>query len=67
MEWISVTDRVPPFGKNVLVCSNLAVTYHVPFISPQDGKWHLALGDTAIQHITHWMPLPELPYGSQVV
>jgi hypothetical protein len=61
-----VTDRFPPFRKNVLVCSNLAVTYHVAYISPQDGEWHLAFGDTLIQHITHWMSLPELPQVSAV-
>jgi hypothetical protein len=63
MAWIPVTNRLPPFGKNVLACSSLAVTYQVAYVSPQDGKWHLAFGDTPIQHITHWMPLPELPVG----
>ena len=48
-----VTDRLPPFGKNVLACSNLAVTYFMAYVSPQDGKWHLSAVDTVIQHITH--------------
>jgi hypothetical protein len=65
-DWIPVTDNSPPFGKNVLACSSLAVTYHVAYVSPMDGKWHLAFGDTIVQHITHWMPLPELPKGSAV-
>jgi hypothetical protein len=38
MDWIHVTDRLPPFGKNVLSCSKLAVTYFVANVSPQDGK-----------------------------
>ena len=67
MDWISVTDRLPPFGKNVLACSNLAVTYFVAYVSPQDKKWHLAFCDTEARHITHWMPLPELPKGSVLV
>jgi hypothetical protein len=36
------------------------------YVSPQDGKWHLSFGDTTVSHITHWMPLPELPKGSTV-
>lgn len=66
-DWIPVTDRLPPFGKSVLACSNLAVTYYVAYVSPQDRKWHLAFGDTPVQHITHWMPLPEIPQGNVVV
>ena len=67
MDWIPATDRLPPFGKNVLACSNLAVTYFVAYVSPQDGKWHEAFGGMAVQHITHWMPLPEMPEGIAVV
>ena len=67
MDWIPVTDRLPPFGERVLACSSLAVTYFVAYVSPMDGKWHLSLGDTVVRHITHWMPLPELPKGSAVV
>lgn len=64
MNWTPVTDLLPPFGTTVQACSSLAVTYHVACLSPQDGKWHLSFGDMAIQHITRWMPLPELPQGS---
>ena len=67
MDWIPVTDRLPPLGKNVLACSNLAVTYFVACVSPQDGKWHEASGGMTVQPITHWMPLPELPEGGAVV
>jgi hypothetical protein len=45
----------------------MSVTYYVVYISAIDKKWHLSLGDTPIQSITHWMPLPELPHGSVVV
>jgi len=67
MDWIPVIDRLPPFGKIVLACSSLAVTYFVAYVSPQDGKWHQSFGDKVVQHITHWMPLPELPQGGVVV
>ncbi len=67
MDWIPVTDRLPPFGKNVLACCWMSVTYFVAYISPMDWNWHLSFGDTTIQNITHWMPLPELPQGSAVV
>ena len=34
MDWIPVTDRLPPFRKIVLACSSLAVTYFVAYVSP---------------------------------
>ena len=67
MDWIPVTDRLPPFEKSMLVCSSLPATYHVAYDSPQGKKWHLSFGDMGVPHITHWMPLPELPKGSVVV
>ena len=67
MDWIPVTDRLPPFGKNVLACSWRSVTYSVAYFPPVDWGWHLAFGGTPILNITHWMPLPELPQGSLVV
>ena len=67
MDWIPVTDRLPAFGKNVLACSWLAVTYYVAYVSPVDGKWHQSFGDMTIQHITHWMPLPVMPKGNVIV
>ena len=66
MTWIPVTDRLPPFGNNVLACSWMSVSYFVAYVSP-GGQWHLAFGDGPILNITHWMPLPELPQGSAVV
>ena len=66
MDGIPVTDRLPPFGKNVLACSWMSVNYFVAYVSP-GGQWHLSFGDTPIRNITHWMPLPELPQESVVV
>jgi len=51
----------------VLACSNLAVTYFAAYISPQERKVHESFGNMLVQHITQWMPLPEMPEGSVVV
>ena len=66
MDWIPVTDRLPPFGKNVLACSWMSVSCFVAYVSPLGG-WRLSFGDTLIRNITHWMPLPDLPQGSVAV
>jgi len=67
MDWIPVTDRLPPVGLNVLACSWLAKTYALAYVSPRDGKWYLSIGSARSLNVTHWMPLPELPQGSAVV
>ena len=66
MDWIPVTDRLPPIGKRVLACSWMSARYIVAYISPEGG-WYLSFEHSPIQNITHWMPLPELPQGSAVV
>jgi Protein of unknown function (DUF551) len=66
MDWIPVTDRLPPFGKNVLACFWMSVSNFVAYVSPLGG-WHLSFGGTPILYITHWMPRPDLPNGSAVV
>jgi hypothetical protein len=63
MDWIPITDRLPPLGKKVLACSWMSVSYYVAYVLPLGG-WYLALGDLPILNITHWMPLAELPKGS---
>ena len=52
-EWISVTERLPDVGKNVLVYSEfdgVSVDYH------GGDSFGYAL-------VTHWMPLPQPPKG----
>jgi hypothetical protein len=63
MDWIPVTDRLPPAGVNVLACSWLAKTYAFAYVAPRDGKWYPSFGSTRSMNITHWMPLPDLPQG----
>ena len=67
MDWIPVTDRLPPVGLNVLACSWLSRDVCLGIHLPGDGKWYLSFGSTRSLNITHWMPLPELPQGSVVV
>lgn len=55
--WISVDERLPEYGTEVLVClanGTRAIAYwHV-------SKCWLGLG-TKLNHVTHWQPLPEPP------
>jgi hypothetical protein len=64
MDWIPVTDRLPPVGLNVLACSWLGKTYALAYVSPRDGKWYQSFGSTRSMNVTHWIPLPELPQGN---
>ena len=67
-KWISVADRMPEEGVNVLVCEH---GEDVPYIACQwDGRWeldtHLVYGheleeDICSEKVTHWMPLPRMP------
>jgi hypothetical protein len=66
MDWIPVTDRLPPVGLNVLACSWLAKTYALAYVSLRDGKWYVSFGSTRSLNITHWMPLPDLPQEGTV-
>lgn len=58
-EWISVEDRLPDVGIDVLVCyrnecdvARYSDTYRCFFT-----------GMYACENVTHWMPLPEPPKG----
>jgi hypothetical protein len=54
-EWISVKDRLPEKGKDVL-----CVDHRGAFIGCfSDGIWYDV--DSCNVPVTHWMPLPELP------
>lgn len=54
--WISVKERMPEDGKNVLAYEGGGF-YFLDWCS--DGKWVVASASTAV--VTHWMPLPEPP------
>ena len=58
--WIPVTERLPEDTTEVLVCSGI----FAPFteVAFYDGLWYSAWdGETEIESVTHWMPLPEPP------
>ena len=68
IKWISVTERLPEKGIDVLcfisgIVGTLA-SYAEVFTYIGDGKWEDSAGNWNygdILNITHWMPLPEPP------
>lgn len=65
MKWISVKDKLPEEGTDVLSCNikskEIAIDYIVKFESEPLGYiWACRLQDE-FNNVTHWMPLPELP------
>ena len=64
MEWISVKDRLPERGTEVLVTDGLhtMVTWCEDTIN--GVKWvdnYYTYVNVRFREVTHWMPLPELP------
>ena len=62
MEWISVNDRLPEDGENVIACDKERAVCEA--IYDKDGKfyWSGFWGDWCdVLEATHWMPLPEPP------
>lgn len=55
-KWISVKDRLPDSGSDVLAFAEDHCIYTALF----DGIWWLS-GDAPSYKVTHWMPLPEPP------
>ena len=63
-EWISVTDRLPEKGEEVLVFDTRENWTGFAWLRP-DKTW-TALGfdfPFDLGEVTHWMPLPEKPKG----
>jgi len=57
--WIPVSERLPEDGKPVWVCT-IWNEQHSGFLI--DGVWVGLFRDFREGEITHWMPLPELPF-----
>ena len=57
MNWISVKDRVPESGIDVLVFTDDYCAYTAHY----DGYWWLSGEPTLSYDVTHWMPLPAPP------
>lgn len=61
-EWISVKERLPKIGEEVLACYGLrtvmSVAVHIGF----DGvAWFRSVDSGGKMIVSHWMPLPEPP------
>ena len=59
-DWTSVKDALPETNGRYLVAS---IAHSKPWHTIRPGWWNT--DDEAIfeyYHVTHWMPLPNLPY-----
>ena len=61
MKWISVKERLPERGTNVIVFDFVDV-FGGAFYS-RDGSFYLS-DSCRLYNVTHWMPLPEPPEES---
>ena len=67
-EWISVEERLPHRGVEVLAFGKRRI-YTATLIGPDyyiceldvDNEWLHHIGNFYIEEVTHWMPLPEPP------
>jgi len=60
-DWISIDDRLPKVGEDVIVFSDDKYQIDIGFLI--DKKWYSDRG--LLPTVTHWMPLPNPP--SEVV
>ena len=56
-KWIPVTERLPKKYESVWTCSKFGMLQD-EYLGKYDGENYFARQTT---HVTHWMPLPELP------
>ena len=61
--WISVSERLPKDGEDVLVYWNNGREHRIIPTNYDDGVWFDCIFDNVMddKNITHWMPLPEPP------
>lgn len=59
-EWISVKDRLPEPGNMYLVWDGECDECYLAHIDPDNGRW-IGFNFFYMDHITHWMPLPNPP------
>lgn len=57
-KWISVKDRLPEKGTDVIANSKICGV--TPAFYDNDGTYYDLNGD-GVRGVTHWMPLPEPP------
>jgi hypothetical protein len=67
VEWISVKDKLPSEGEDVLVwdgnygLDNLSASYEIAAYRSFKNESHFISGPYSLQNISHWMPLPSPP------
>ena len=63
-KWISVEERLPKEGEEVLVFGYWHEKFQplMCYLSPhRKGKWFTTIAGQQVYTVTHWMPLPEPP------
>lgn len=65
--WIRVEDRLPEFGKGVLITDGewVRLGWHrdPAHLGPKAAQWNSHIG--IARNITHWMPLPAAPIAQE--
>ena len=62
MNWISVSEKMPPKdNQTVLVASKHYVEPVLGFFDRTNRRWCEQLDDMVIDNVTHWAELPEMP------
>lgn len=60
--WISVKDRLPDSGRDVIACSDLGAIFKCRYCRYHTvGKYWVKDGILAAENITHWRELPDPP------
>lgn len=67
--WISIKDRLPDFGKHVFALENgedaIKSWRFEVIVEDEKGERHVEWRwAKALENVTHWMPIPELPKKS---
>lgn len=59
--WISVKDRLPEDGEDVVVIARTGIPYWYRVAYLKRRRWMRDNGQRIYDTVTHWMPLPEPP------
>ena len=60
-KWIPVAERLPEYGRHVLVYAGFFQPYIEVGYYCEDRKWRFTYDDAEIVCVSHWMPLPDPP------
>lgn len=65
-DWIECSKKMPPNKEDVLVLFNGAKKFiTVSCFFEDEGVWYLSGVSFGKHAVSHWMPLPPLPYSTQ--